>query len=497
MKNKLAKGLMWLSAARVLTNLLTFCGTLILARLLTPDDFGLVALATTMMTIVASVTDLSLASALIQHKSPTQEHFSTAWTLNFCRAILIGSIFVGAAPFIADAYAEPRLREILYALGGSILITGLTNPKIVTFNKNLIFWQDFAMTVTTKLTSFIAGIVIAIVYQSYWALVISTVAAQFANVLLSYIIAPFRPRLTLLHFRSLWSFSIWITLTNIVNTLNFKLDHLLIGTFVGRPALGFYTVGDTIAAMPTREVVSPIQSVLFPGFAQMVDEPSRLRHAFRSAQTLLTAIALPLGVGLALIAEPLVMLALGEKWMAAVPVIQIMSGVFGLQTICSPVQALAMAQGRTKSLFQRDLLIFLIRVPFILLGMFSFGLIGVVWGRVIANVIGITLNMAFVTRMIGFSILDQWRANWRSLAAALAMVVVVSGTKYLFPISFDPLQLTLLIALFIAVGSATYVASTALFWIASGKPAGPETEIQKMAKTGWNRVRARRAAQPL
>ena len=225
MKDKLAKGVLWLGAAKLLINLLALISTLMLARLLTPEDFGLVALATTMLAIVSSVTELSLASALIHHNDPKDSHFHTAWSLNFCRAVIVGTLFCAAAPLAASLYQEPRLLNIMLALGASVMLAGLNNPKTVILTRNLVFWQEFVMTVSQKLAGFIVGITIAILYKSYWALIGGTLASQLVGILVSYVIIPFKPKFVFIHARELFSFSIWLTLAQIVNTLNYKFDY--------------------------------------------------------------------------------------------------------------------------------------------------------------------------------------------------------------------------------------------------------------------------------
>ncbi|CAA9889733.1 Polysaccharide biosynthesis protein (fragment) [Candidatus Methylobacter favarea] len=142
MKDKLAKGVVWLGAAKVIINLLAFFSTLVLARLLTPEDFGLVALATAMLTIVASMTELSLGSALIQYHDPTDTHFHTVWTLNLGRAFIVGLLFCAAAPIAAQAFNEPRLINIMLALGALIVMAGFNKPKIIMLRRRGVFGQE-------------------------------------------------------------------------------------------------------------------------------------------------------------------------------------------------------------------------------------------------------------------------------------------------------------------------------------------------------------------
>lgn len=481
MKDKLAKGVLWLGAAKVIINLLALFSTLLLARLLTPEDFGLVALATTMLTIISAVTELSLASALIHHNDPTDTHFHTAWTLNLSRAVIVGILFCAAAPIAAWGFKEPRLLNIMLVLGASVVMAGFNNPKTVMLTRNLVFWQEFVITVSQKFAGFLVGITIAIIYKSYWALVGGAIASQLIGIIVSYFIIPFRPKFSFTHAKELWSFSIWLTLGQIVNTINWRLDYMLIGGYLGRPALGYYSVGDNLAGMPTREVIGPLETTLFPGFTQIAHDNNRLKLAYRSAQSLITTIALPAGVGVALIAHPLVVLAMGAKWLPAVDVIQVLACVFAFQTLCSPVHPLAMAKGETKLLFHRDLLSFVIRVPTIIIGMYFWGLLGIIYARVLANVIGITINMHLVYRLIGTGILEQLFANTRSIVSVAVMSIGVITLEYFVGRDGTPLVLAIKIGAFATTGAMLYVSVHLALWFIAKKPTGPESEIINMA----------------
>lgn len=140
-----------------------------------------------------------------------------------------------------------------------------------------------------------------------------------------------------------------------VNTLNWRFDHLVIGYFLGNVPLGYYSVGDNLTASPTRAAITPVAQTLFPAMARLTGDVQHLRQAYQRAQSLMLAVALPLGCGFAIVAEPLVLLTMGEKWSHAITIIQLLAAIFALQTLSSAVQPLAMAMGQTRMLFNRDL----------------------------------------------------------------------------------------------------------------------------------------------
>lgn len=477
LKGKLAKGAAWVAASRMLINLISFGNTLVLARLLTPADFGIVAIASTVSFVVTALTELSLSQSLIQHRSPQDEHFHTAWTLNLCRSSILATLIMLLAWPIAWLYSEPRLGPIMLVIGGGALLTGLTNPKLVTFQRNLVFWQDFVLNVSQRAVGLAFAVIVALVFRNYWAIVAGIIATQVSAVALSFLFVRYRPKLQLRRARELLSFSVWLSLGQAVNTLNWRTDHLVIGYFLGGTALGHYTVGDSLAILPTREATAPIAQTLFPGFSRINDDRQRLRNAYQRAQTLLCAVALPVGFTFALIAKPLVLLTMGAKWLPAVLIIQFLSGIFAVQTLSSSLQPLAMAMGATRSLFKRDLINLAIRIPLIIVGMVFYGVPGVVLARCVSGTANTLVNMAMVRHLLGLPIRTQIAANARALASTVVMVVLVTAVDRWVGEGTDPLFLVSEIAILLFAAILTYLACTASLWTIAGKPAGPESEV--------------------
>jgi O-antigen/teichoic acid export membrane protein len=474
---RLIKGSMWLSLSRAIVNLLATLSTFVLAWYLAPSDFGLVALATTMLLIVDTVTQLSLSEALIRHHAPDKSHFNAAWTLSVTRGLLLCALFAACAYPASVLFEEPRLFGVMLALGLSILMGGLTNPRRIMLQRDLIFWQEFVLVVSQKFTGFIAAVAIAMIYQSYWALVIGTLVSQATNVIISYVVLPFRPKITFQHMRDFFSFSAWLTAGQIVNTLNWRFDYLLVGKMLGAPALGYYSVGSNLAMMPTREATLPLTQTIYPGFSNIRDDPPRLAAAYQRAQALVAAIALPAGIGVAVIADPLVRLALGEKWLPVVFIIQALASVYALQTLGSLVQPLGMAKGETRRLFIRDTQMLFVRVPVMIAGLLLAGLPGVIIGRVFTGLLGALVNMILVRHLIGVTVLRQLFANMRALISIVVMAAGVTLVSAYLPHAIDQTMLALHLMALVAVGGLLYCGSTLLLWTAMKRPAGPETEI--------------------
>lgn len=484
-RSRLLKGAVWLSGARLASNILATIGTLVLARLLLPSDFGLVALGTTTLSILTSITNISLSEALVQHRDPSDHHFHTAWTLNLLRGVLIGSVFALIAVPVARFYSDYRLENVMFALGGSAILNGLENPRAIMLTKELIFWQQFMLQVSQKLVALITSVLIALIYHSYWALIGGILLGQFIGVLVSYTVLPFRPTFSIAHARELFSFSIWLTLSEAINTLNWNFDQLLVGKFVGKTTLGYYVVGNNLAVMPTREATAPLTGTLFPAFSNLAHDPVRLAAAYRRAQAMVTAVALPAGVGMALIADPLVRLAMGEKWVPAVSVIRILAAVFAFQSLGSLARPLAMAAGRTHLLFKRDLQGFLYRVPLVIVGLYFGGFAGVLYARAVTGTTGLLFSTNVVTKVTGLSLWQQIQPNMRAIASVSLMAAVLASLGAFSEKASGHWTIALNLGVLIVAGAVVYGVATFILWRVMGRPEGPESELVQVASKVW------------
>lgn len=492
---------MWLGSSRLAINAIGLVSTLVLARLLSPEDFGLVAIAEAIFAIAGAVTQLSLAQSLVQHRAPQPHHFNTAFTLNIARSVLLGAAIAAFALPAAQIYGDPRLRDVMLVLALATALGGLENPRLVVFERDLIFWQNFCLNVGSKLGGFVVAIAIAYVYRSYWALVLGSFFAQAVRVALSYVVLPNLPRLSLQGARELLSFSGWLTLTSGLKTATLRYDPLLIGLAVPQAVVGHYTFGSRLGSLPVRETLSPLRTLLFPALSRMQDEPFRLRRAYRNAQAVIFFMAMPLGVGFAFVAEPVVLVTIGKKWLPAVPVMQAIAVLSALNQL-ENLQPLAMSLGRTKRLFGRELRVFLIRLPLVTAGLLlgqatALGVVmGMVAGRFLATLINVALNMKLVEALTGDTLKEQLRIAPRPIVASGAMV---AGLALLFGLpaaggdqgvgtGVDTVALIAQLLVLVPSGIAIYAATTVLLWLALDRPEGAEQEILSSLRAARHRI---------
>lgn len=481
MRDKLLAGAGWIGAANLLVNVLGIVSTLILARLLMPQDFGVVAIAVAVLGIVSVVTELSLSQALIQHDGPQESHFNTAWTMNAIRGAILALIIILLAEPLAAFYRDERLTDIVRVVAITVAIGSLANPKLVVFHRRLQFHQVFVLQSTAKAVGFAVTIGLAFYMRSYWALIIGSLVAEFATVATSFLLLPFRPRPRLREYRELLSFSIWLTAGRWVQAANWRADPLVLGYFLPVGLLGQYSVGNKISSQSIGQIVAPIQQLLFPALSRLKREPERFRRAYLRSQGILCLLLFPLGIGFSLLATEVVLIALGPKWIQAIVVVQVLA----LTTIMQKSENLnpvAMASGETKRLFGRDLRAFAIRWPLVLAGVFLGSgdaydmLVGALLGRAAAVLSNALLNMNLITRITEITWRDQLLTLWKPILASAVMALAVAAARLAMPGGTQIETLLLRLAGLVTIGGVTYVAFIGLLWLASGRREGVETE---------------------
>jgi O-antigen/teichoic acid export membrane protein len=476
LRKRLTTGALWTAVGRILVNLIGLMSTLVLARLLTPADFGLVAIATVVLSIANAFTELSLSAALIQHRDPQREHYDTAWTLNVLRALAIAIALALAAYPVSVAYQDKRLVDIFFVLSAAAMVSGLVNPRLVDFRRQLSFQQEIITDFANKLFGFVVAAGIAYAYRSYWALVIGSFAGQVAGLVMSYVLLPYAPRFSLTNWRPLFSFSGWMALSSGLNAINHRSDQLAVGAVLGTEPLGHYTVGDNLAVVPVRESTAPLANVLFPAFSRLQDDTPRLCAAYLRAQSLLVATALPIGVGFALIAAPFFNIVLGPQWTTAALVAQFLSTIYAAQSLSSAVGPLAMSLAHTRMLFLRSALLIVVRYPLMLLGLFSGGLVGLLLARCVSELFAVVLDISLARRLVGATLFAQIASSWRAFAATSIMAASVWGVGVAGVDGATIAELTLLVM----TGVLSYLGATMGLWLATGARRGPEREALEM-----------------
>jgi lipopolysaccharide exporter len=327
--------LTWRASQLAGTKFLYFVRLLILARLLVPEDFGLLAIAVTAVGFFVNVTDFGMIPALVQQKEVDEKEYDTAWTIGVARALGIAVIVVFSAPLIGRIFAEPRSVDVIRVLAVRPLLDALASIRVANLMRNLQFRPLAILRGAEALVATIVSIVLA-VPLGVWALVAGVLAGAAANTVLSYVLVPHRPRLSFdaNSSKRLIRFGQWIFLASVVTMLGQYLLRVVISRQLGAGALGLYFLAAQLAYLPAQVSSEVVGSVAFPLFARLQSDIQQARRAFRAMVVGMAAFLYPACLMIIVLAGPFVAGVLGPKWNGTEPVIQILVlaaaiGIFG------------------------------------------------------------------------------------------------------------------------------------------------------------------------
>lgn len=492
-KRQVVVGIAWMTTARAAVRVLGLTSTVILARLLVPADFGIVAMAMAVATGLELLTLFGFDAALVQRKEISRDHYDSAWTLNILLGVGLAIALAAVAVPVAAFYREPRLEAIMYILGAKYIIDNGTNPGIVDFRRNINFRPEFVIQVGPKVAGILITIPAAFVLRDYRALLAGMLISSSGTFALSYLMHPHRPRWCLSEARVLYRFSRWLLLNNFVGFLRNRSADLIIGRALGPAALGIFSIAYEVSNLPSSEMVAPINRVLFPSYVQLADDLDHLRSAFRATLGLIALVILPASIGLAAVADPLVRAMLGDKWLDAIPIISLLALAGASLVLQTNTGSLHNALGQPRMIALTGAIQVALLLPMLLFTTFRFGLDGAAWAVLAhAVVLGLPTTYWIVFRTTPIRIGDVVQVCWRPAIACAVMYGVVRG----FLASFEPLSdimqsLGALLAA-CAIGVMTYAATVFGLWLLAGRPQGPELALIAGIKPIWDRIRARR-----
>ncbi|MDH3411287.1 MAG: lipopolysaccharide biosynthesis protein [Gammaproteobacteria bacterium] len=473
----MASGGAWMVLFKLVERSVGLISTLILVRLLAPKDFGLVAMAMSFIAMAELLTSFGFDIALIQNQGATVRQYHTAWTCNVLFGLLIFLLMLGAAAPAANFYAEPALFWVLCWLALGPLIGGCENIGVVAFRKELRFRSEFAFQISRKLAGFAVTVPLAFWLRSYWALVAGMLASRLAGTVISYFAHPFRPRFSLAGAGSLFSFSKWLLLNNGLGFLKIRLTDFFIGRLHGATTLGLYNVAYEVANLPTSDLGAPINRALLPGFSRIAQDAAPLRSAYTNAIGALALFALPAAAGIFAVAEFLVPVVLGPKWLAAVPLIQIL-GIFGaIELFHSSMCAVLIAKGHPAAVAKAQVIFVLLLVTLLIVLVERFGASGAAGAMVGASILSTPAFLIAMRVHTGIEPAAFVRAITRPLVASAAMVAALLAVMPSYVPSMPTSEAAWLLIGSVILGTFLYALAMVLLWLASGRPQSAERFI--------------------
>ncbi|QYF95065.1 lipopolysaccharide biosynthesis protein [Massilia sp. PAMC28688] len=461
-------------AFKMLDKVVGLLSTIVLARMLVPADFGLVAMAMVLIAAMNVLVAFGFDVSLIQKQNANRDDFDTAWTFTVLFSAICAIILaLGAGP-AAAFYREPRLELVLYILAFTFFIQGCANIGPVIFRREMRFDQEFKYLISKRLSTFFVTIPLAVYLQNYWALVIGQLVGHSISVITSYIISDYRPRFCMKAKLELFHSSKWLMLANIVSFVSNSGAQFIIGRVSGPQVLGVYTIAAEISTMPTTELVAPINRAAFPGYAKSAADPAALRASFLKVISSIALFAIPAGIGIIAVADLMVPSVLGWKWLDAIPVIQVMSVYGVIQAVQTNIGYIYLAQGNMRRVTLINTMQAMLLVIMLVPAVRYWGVMGAAFASLAAIVLMIPVNQTLIARSLQLSGTDFLRKIMRPLVAALLMGGAIMLLKSSFALDKVTHQYVLALLLCVAVGALVYGGAVYLLWRLAGAPEGPE-----------------------
>lgn len=334
---KITHGAFWLFSFRIASRLLSTVSSIVLARLLSPSDFGI--LGTAMLTIgfLETFTQIGFEGALIQKNASIDRFLDTAWLIAVLRGLVIGALLFAAAPLVAQFFDSPQSAPVLKVLAVVPVLSGITNIGIVFFKKELNFNKIFTYQVSEVIANVLVSISLAYVLRNVWALAYGILAGRIVSVIVSYFMHPYRPDLNfdLQKARNLFSFGKWLLGAQIIKYFINRGDNVFVGRFLGATALGFYAMAYNISNLSVRETTGVISQVMFPAYSKIQSDKEKLRTAYLKVLQVTAFFSIPLAGLIFCFSNDFTRLVLGEKWLPIVPIIR----VFAFQGLITSISA--------------------------------------------------------------------------------------------------------------------------------------------------------------
>jgi lipopolysaccharide exporter len=458
-----------------------FVSTLVLARLLVPADFGLVAMAMAVFAFVEVAGSFGFDLALIRDRQTHRTQYDSAWTLQVGYAIAAGAALAALAIPTASFFAEPRLQAVMLVLAAVAVAQGFENIGIVDFRKDFQYGRDFQLMLLKKLTSFVVTMALAYLYRSYWALLGGMVTSRVAGVVLSYAMHPFRPRFDTSQVAGLMRFSRWIVLTRVIAYFGNRGPDFVLGRILDASALGLFRVSLEVATLPTTELLFPVMRAVFPGYAAVAHDRKALARAFLLVQGFIVMLTLPAGVAILLLADPIVHLLLGPKWLDAIPLIQIL-GLFGAVSV---FQATNVSVFHVLGVPKHAATLKALEVALVLPLMFwvlwqGYGLEAAAWSVFAAQAVVVPVGMLLLARQLGIGWTDRMRVTWRPMLGTAVLALAIHAAMRLTGPASSAIEAGMQIGLAAPAGLLAFAATVFALWHLSGRPPGPEQNVLEL-----------------
>ncbi|MEN2776305.1 lipopolysaccharide biosynthesis protein [Acetivibrio clariflavus] len=431
-KTKVITSLFWKLLERVGTQGIQFLVQVILARLLFPKDYGILAIVVTFINIATVFIQSGFNTSLIQKKDTDENDYNSVFILGLIAAGVINVLFFFISPVVAKFYDEPQLTSILRVLSLTLFASAITSVQFAIISKKMLFKEQFLNTLLATVFSGIAGVFFAYMGFGVWSLVIQQLVSQVFVTLSLFRVLDWRPKFyfSIQKIKVLFSFGWKLLVSGLIDTTDKEIRGLLIGKLYSRDVLGFYNRGNQFPLLIVSNINGSIQSVLFPTLASQQDNREKVKSIMRRAIITSSFLIFPIMVGLSVVSEPLVRLLLTEKWLGIIPFLQIFCASYALWPIHTANLQAINAVGRSDISLKLEIIKKIIGL-IILVSTAFYGVYVLALGTLATGIISSFINAYPNKRLLNYSYFEQIKDIFPYIVISVIMGCIVYPIKWL------------------------------------------------------------------
>lgn len=434
LKMKATSGVFWNGLSQFSTQVFQFIVIMILARLLTPEDFGIVGLATLFTGLVGVANELGLSAAIIQRKDIDDMHLSTSFWANIIMGLALFTIFFLMSPFIANFFKEDTLRPILVISSIGLIIGSFGIIHKALLEKGLDFKKTTVVDVCAAFISGIVSILLAVNGFGVWSIVFGSIASSIVSVIVLWKMNKWRPsfKFSFAHFRDLFSFGGNVMGSKFVGYIAMRIDYLVVGKLLGTAPLGYYSLARNLTSFPVQKISWTVMRVAFPVFSSLQDNSKALKEGYLKTIKYVSLVTFPMLAGMFIVAPEFVPIFYGEKWSPVIILLQILSIEAAFVSIGTMTNIVQYAKGRSDIQFKWQVYTTITLPIAIMIGV-NYGIVGVAIMLTIMMAIYILIIQIITNRLVG---LDMHTFVREMIPAAICSTVLVIGIYLYKKITF-------------------------------------------------------------
>jgi len=436
LKHKTVKGVAWSFADNIASSGITFLVGLILARLLSPDEYGIMAIITIFIAISNSIVDSGFSNALIRKTNIKSVDYNTVFYFNLVVSFILYLTLYISSPAIGSFFKEPILVELTRIIGWILIINALAIIPRTILVRNVDFKTQTKVSLISSISSGIIGISMAVSGMGVWSLVGQQFSRQLLNTIFLWIYCKWFPiwEFSMKSFKEMFNFGSKLLISGLINTIYQNVYYLIIGRFYTSAQLGQYTRAEQFNTIFSSNLTSVIQRVSYPVLSCIQDEPSRLREAYRKVIKMTMFVTFACMLGLAAVAKPLIIILIGEKWSISARFLQIICFSGMLYPLHAINLNILQVKGRSDLLLKLEVLKKIIAIFPIGLGIF-YGIECMLWGSVFISIIAFFLNSYYSAELIKYSTSSQIKDILPTFLVSLFVTSIMwSITLFKFPL---------------------------------------------------------------